>query len=643
MNTLSKARILVVEDEPTSALHLEAHLELMEYQVLTTVSSGEEALLQVAQTLPDLVLMDIELAGELDGIQTAGMIQEQWNIPVIYLTANDDEDTLERAKITEPFGYLLKPFSERELYRTIEIALYKSRVEKQLRESREKYRSLVDNLQQRVFHKNRHLVYVACNHNFANDVGLTPEEVVGKDDYDLYPQALAKDFRQKDLQVLESGEALTCEEIGLQQGREILVHTIKTPIKDEAGNVTGLLGILWDITQQKKAEKERRQLEQQLRQAQKLESIGILAGGIAHDFNNILGTMMGYTELLMTEIPPQKKEYDYLEQVYQAGERATDLVQRMLTFSRAQEQQHLTPVDLSAIIEETVKMLRAMIPTSIEIQYQLQPECRPVMADSTQMHQVLVNLCINAFHAMRDRGGTLTVMLEEINANALPHPMLDTASDTFVKLSVRDIGRGMTSDVQEHIFDPFFTTKEPGEGVGLGLSVVHGIISSLDGSIHVVSQPGQGSTFEVYLPGADEAVPLSSSPEPSDSQTLERGLGRILLVEDEAALGRLYDIGLTRLGYQVTLCSDGQEALDAFRTHPDQFDLVFTDQTMPHVTGVQLSHKLLTIRPDIPIILTTGHSDAISEDAAKALGIRAYLKKPVKVRILLQTIRNILA
>jgi PAS domain S-box-containing protein len=643
MNTPHKARIFVVEDEPASALHLETQLEFMKYQVVATVSSGEEALLQVAQTLPDLVLMDIELAGELDGIQTAGMIQEQWNISVIYLTANDDEGTLERAKITEPFGYLLKPFSDRDLYRTIEIALYKSRIEKLLRESREKYRTLVDNLQQRIFHKNRQFVYVACNHNFANDVGLTPEEVVGKNDYDLYPKELAEDFRQKDVQVFESGEALTCEAVSMQQGHEIIVHTIKTPIKDEAGNVTGLLGILWDITLQKKAEEERRQLERQLRQAQKLESIGILAGGIAHDFNNILGTMMGYTELLMEEIPRQKPEYTYLDQVYQAGERATELVQRMLTFSRAQEQQHLTPVDLSAIIEETLKMLRAMIPTSIEIRCQLQPECRPVMADSTQMHQVLVNLCINAFHAMRDRGGRLTVALEEIGADALPHPVLETASDTFVKLTIRDTGSGMTSDIQEHIFDPFFTTKEPGEGVGLGLSVVHGIISSLGGIIHVSSQPGEGSIFEAYLPGTDEAVSPLPSPAASESQTLERGLGRILLVEDEAALGQLYDIGLTRLGYQVTLCSNGQEALDLFKTNPEQFDLVFTDQMMPHVTGAQLSRELLAIRPDIPIILTTGYSDEISEDVAKTLGIRTYLKKPVKVRILLHTIRDILA
>ncbi len=242
MQTQPQARILVVEDEPASALHIETRLEFMDYQVVATVSSGEEAVLHAEQDGPDLVLMDIHLAGAMDGIQAAETIRTQWKIPVIYLTAYDDDGTLERAKITGPFGYLLKPFSERDLRHTIEIALYKSRIEGQLLASEEKYRTLVENLQQRVFHKNRDLVYVACNRRFAEDLDLSPEDVVGKHDYDLYPRELADDFRQKDLSVFESGEALSLEETGLQHGRPIIVHTITTPIKDENGTVTGLLG-----------------------------------------------------------------------------------------------------------------------------------------------------------------------------------------------------------------------------------------------------------------------------------------------------------------------------------------------------------------------------------------------------------------
>ncbi len=242
---------------------------------------------------------------------------------------------------------------------------------------------------------------------------------------------------------------------------------------------------------------------------------------------------------------------------------------------------------------------------------------------------------------MREHGGVLRLTLDEMPAASVPRALLDHAAETVVKLSICDTGRGMTADVQEYIFDPFFTTKEPGEGVGLGLSIVHGIIKSHAGSIQVSSRPGQGTTFDIYFPVTAESSPHTPAV-PSEITMPERGLGRILLVEDEAALARLYDIGLTRMGYQVTQFNNGQEASELFQDKPDEFDLIFTDQTMPRLTGSQLSREILAVRPDIPIVLCTGYSDVISEDEALALGIRAYLTKPVKVRVLLQTIQQIL-
>ncbi len=395
---------------------------------------------------------------------------------------------------------------------------------------------------------------------------------------------------------------------------------------------------LYNLTRRKAAEEERRQLETQLRQSQRLEALGILAGGIAHDFNNILGTMLGYTELLLREQPEQSHERDSLQEIYQAGERAAGLVEQILTFSRAQEQQ-LVPTDIAPVVEEALKMIRATTSANIDIRHNLPADCPRVLADSTQIHQVVVNLAVNARHAMKDEGGVLSVSLEEVSLESEEGHRIGLAPGSYLKLSLADTGCGMPPDVREHIFEPFFTTKDIGEGTGLGLSVVHGIIKSHHGMITVESIPDKGTTFSIFLPVTE----LFHVPETTPLEPLvHKEKAHILVVEDEESLAKMHELALTKLGYDVTIMTHSLEALELFRADPERFDLVFTDEGMPDMSGTQLSQEILQIRSAIPIVMTTGYSDTISAETAKAIGIREFLPKPVKIGALAHILHEIL-
>jgi PAS domain S-box-containing protein len=396
----------------------------------------------------------------------------------------------------------------------------------------------------------------------------------------------------------------------------------------------GLLVHTWgnqrDIT-------ERRRLEERLLQTQKMAAIGTLAGGIAHDFNNILAAILGYTELAMADMP-QNSQHDYLQEVLTAGKRARDLVQQILTFSRqTKHQRH--PVHLHQLIQETLVMLRASLPATIIIQQHLDAQIGPVMVDTTQMHQVLMNLCTNAEYAMRETGGLLDVRLEAVtlgpNAAALH---ADLHPGRYVRIVVHDSGHGITSEVQERIFEPFFTTKEVGEGIGMGLAVAHGIVANHGGAITVESPPGHGTTFAVYLPYTTPVAPPSPPPE----TPLRHGQGRILLVDDEPPLVRIGHDMLVSLGYDVVACTSAREALEVFRANADRFALVITDQTMPVMTGVTLTHELRRTRSDIPIILCTGYSHVINAETAAAQGIDAFLLKPIALYDLARTVHQVL-
>ena len=393
---------------------------------------------------------------------------------------------------------------------------------------------------------------------------------------------------------------------------------------------------------EKKVDERTRELaqsERQLQQVMKLQAIGTLAGGIAHDFNNILFPIVGYTELTMDDVPEDSQARQNLEEILKATNRAKGLVQQILTFSR-QGGQERKPLKVQVLIKEALKLLRATIPSTIEIECNINEACRHIMGDPTQIHQVVVNLCTNAYHAMQETGGTLEVGLEEVDISYEKSvERVGMKVGPHLELTVKDAGHGMGPDVMERIFEPYYTTKEQGKGTGLGLSVIHGIIKNHGGDISVSSQPGKGATFTVYLPVIDD---IDVEIEPIEAASANRGNEHILLVDDEEQIIDIEKQILERLGYRVTAKTDSQEALEEFSTRSEKFDLVITDMTMPKMSGDQLALKLMDIKPDIPVILCTGFNETINEEKALAMGIDRFVMKPIVKDDLANTIRTLL-
>jgi PAS domain S-box-containing protein len=399
------------------------------------------------------------------------------------------------------------------------------------------------------------------------------------------------------------------------------------------------LATLIDITEQKQAEEEKAKLKAQLLQSQKMESIGTLTGGIAHDFNNILGIILGNTEMAMDDLPKWHPAKFNLNEIRIASLRARDVVKQLLSFSRKTDLKQ-KPIKLVQIVEDALKFLRSSIATSIEIRQNITNDINDIiLADSTQINQVMINLFTNAAHAMKDTGGVITIGMENIyldQVSAANYPDLPPRS--YVKLTVSDTGTGIDPEIKDRIFDPYFTTKEIGKGTGIGLSVVHGIVKSHKGAISVDSKQGKGTTLSILFPVAEEAAVIET--EPADK--FPTGNERILIVDDEESM---VDIGrkrLERLGYQVEARTNPIEALELFRADPNQFDLVITDMTMPHITGDKLVKEILKIRPDIPTILCTGFSEKIDEEKAKEIGIRQYIEKPFDKGKLSRLVRKVL-
>jgi signal transduction histidine kinase/ActR/RegA family two-component response regulator len=379
--------------------------------------------------------------------------------------------------------------------------------------------------------------------------------------------------------------------------------------------------------------------ERQLQQVLKIQAIGTLAGGIAHDFNNILFPIVGYTELTMDEVSQDSVAHKNLEEILKAANRAKDLVQQILTFSRQSDQER-KPVKVQYIIKEAIRLLRASIPASIEIIFQIDEHCGPIKGDATQIHQVIMNLCTNAYQAMQEKGGKLEIKLTEVDIGYEETiEKIGMQPGKHVQLSVTDEGCGMDQSVLDRIFEPYYTTKEQGKGTGLGLSVIHGIVKNHGGDITVSSTPGNGTNFKVYLPMIDE-VDIAIRPEPNTAAVT--GNERILLVDDEEQIVAMEQKMLENLGYQVTARTDSTEALEVFAKQPQDFDLVITDMTMPHMTGDQLAQKLLDIKPSLPVILCTGFNEVITEDKALSLGIQRFVMKPVVKNELATTIRTVL-
>jgi signal transduction histidine kinase/CheY-like chemotaxis protein len=395
-----------------------------------------------------------------------------------------------------------------------------------------------------------------------------------------------------------------------------------------------------DVTRHVRTEKDKQKFESQLLQSQKMEAVGTLAGGIAHDFNNILWIITGNVELVKAEIEGDNNRARYhIQRVEEASRRAKDLVTQILNFSRHSSQEK-RPLKISTIVKESLKLLRSSLPATIEIKQNIAEEDMTILADLTQISQVLVNLCINAAHAMRESGGTLDISLSRIvldEDETLRHQNL--APGQYALLSVMDTGQGIPEDVVDRIFDPFFTTKQVDEGTGMGLSVVHGIVKNHDGAVTVFSKPGKGAVFHVLLPLISDDT---GQAETHYSQVMPTGNERILLVDDDGVLLETQERILLRLGYAVVAVQSSITALAEFKKQPHKFDLVITDQTMPRMTGLDLVRECITVRPDIRIILCTGYSESVSAKMARSAGVSAFLMKPVIMAKLAHTVRDVL-
>jgi len=758
---MANTKILVVEDEAIVAIDIQNTLKGLGYDVPAIAFSGEEALKKVEEIKPDLILMDIVLKGEIDGIETSQQIREHFDIPVVYLTAYADDTMLKRAKITEPFGYILKPFEDSEIHSAIEMALYKQQSEKALKESKEfsssllshapnpiivinpdtsvryvnsamekitgfsseeligrklpypwwteetlektkryfkkamkkgaqkfeglyqkkngerfwveitsapvrndrefeyylenwvditerrqaeealkaseaKYRELVQNANSIIIRRDPQGIITFFNEFAESFFGYTEDEILGKNVVDTIVPETGSTGRNLVAMIQDIGlhpeRYSTNENENMRRnGERVWVAWTNKAIRDKDGNIVEILCVGNDIT-------ERKRLQAQLIHSQKMEAIGTLAGGIAHDFNNILSLIIGYTELARDEVSEGSQLWEDLKEVYQAGKRARDLVKHILTFSRQSEQEQ-KPIHIQPIVKEALKLLRPSLPTTIEIRKHL-TATGMVLADPTQIEQVIMNLCTNAYHAMRDRGGVLEVKLEEVVLEGEAHSrQLELPPGTYLALTVLDTGHGIDRAVIDRVFEPYFTTKATGEGTGMGLAVVHGIVKSHGGTITVDSEPGKGATFQVLLPRSEDAEVRE---EPKEVALPLGGTERILFVDDEPAI---VDIGrrmLERLGYEVVTSTTGIKALEAFRKQPENFDLVITDMTMPKMTGDELATELLGIRPGIPIILCTGFSERITEEKAKEMGIRKFVMKPLVVGEMAEAVREML-
>ncbi len=631
MNEIPQPRILIVEDEEIVAADLSSQLQRLNYQPLGPATTGAQALALAEELRPDLVLMDILLKGPMDGITAAQEIRARCHIPAVFITANAESPTLERAKLAEPFGYLLKPFESRTLRATIEMAISKHRSEATLRASEERYRLLVEDSPDAIgIFQEEKIVFI--NAAGAKLLGVpAPAELLGRqiEDFILPEDYAAAMSRLRRRLAGESG--LHPAEVRCRRQDATL-----RPVELSAAPITfagqpAVQFIARDLT-------ERKRLEELAWQAQKMQAIGHLAGGVAHEFNNILATVVMSLDLLKLQTA-DPDSCGLLDGIGTASRRATTLVRQLLAFSRQSliQRQHL---DLAAVVIGKRQMLNQLLGEHIRLEFRGRSASCWVNADPGSLEQVLLNLCLNARDAMPD-GGVLSIELAGVVVSAevaATHPEVHPGD--FVCWSITDTGSGIRPEIMPLVFDPFFTTKDVGQGTGLGLATVRGLIEQQHGWVEVESRVGHGSTFRVFLPA------VAPPPEPATGPRAElvRGEGTILLVEDEPVLRSVGEQMLSRIGYTVLTAADGVEALAVWAEHRAQIDLLYTDVVMPgEFDGIQLAQRILADKPGLKVILTSVYSLEVlglGEDLANAI---IYLPKPSPLATLTQVIKDCLS
>ncbi|MDM8549454.1 response regulator [Desulfobacterales bacterium HSG2] len=668
-----KPKILIVDDNPENIHLLSKNLE-DDYEVMYA-TAGEKALeIVFSDDRPDLILLDIMMPG-MDGYEVCERLKADAGtreIPVIFLTAKSQAEDETRGLALGATDYISKPFSmpvvqarisaalrlKTEMDRRVMLARELEELNKdlearvtekvaelrlaheELKVSENNYRSIFENAVEGIYRSTPDGRFLTASPSMAGMLGYDSPEDLVTSVTDIGLQCYVNPDDRKSLMrtLTEDGVTRGFEIRMKKKDAEIIWCSVSARlVRDEQGQGLYIEGFCTDISRQKDAEQALRESQAQLRHAQKMEAVGTMAGGIAHDFNNILFPVLGYAEMLSDDIPEDSPMRPAVNEVIRGTLRAGDLVKQILAFTRQADQEN-RPLNIRPVLKEVMTLSRATLPATIGIRQDTENAYGMVMADPTRIHQIVMNLITNAFHAMED-GGTLTVTLgdADFTSDSLPGPELSPGP--YVCLTVADTGVGMDAATREKIFDPYFTTKEPDRGTGLGLSVVHGIVKSYDGGIVVESEPGKGTSFQVFLP---RIVSEAGNKPETEKTSLRTGNERILLVDDEESIAGMLRQMTEHLGYQTTALHSSRDALEAFRSGPDNFDIVITDMTMPGMTGDRLTAELKKIRSDVPVILCTGFSEKIAGRRASEIGVERVLMKPVGMSELADAVRDVL-
>ena len=648
---MTKGDILIVEDEALVAADLGDRLREMGYTVAGELASGEEALEKIPNLRPDLILMDIVLDGEMDGIEAAKQVRSRWDTPVVFLTAHADHNTLRRARLAEPFGYVIKPFAEAELHATLEMALYKHKVDSKIRKMEywlaTTLRSIGDGVlttdeQARVTFLNP-VAERLTGWRLMEAAGRTSAEVLA-----LVHRLTGQPVTDPAQRAIAGGMPVTMPShtaLRSRHGREIPIEDSASPIRGDDGHIHGAVVVFRDCTEQTRLEEERRRLEEKMREAQKLESLGLIAGGVAHDFNNLLTGIMGNAAICRGQLHVSSPLHENIEKIQITGQRAADLCKQMLAYAGKGKLTHAA-VDISTLVAETVNMASFSISGKVAVTQELASGLGPAEGDPTQLRQVVMNLVINASEAVGEQTGEIRISTgikkteQREFASAVLAPELPAGDYLFVQ--VRDTGEGMAPETLARIFDPFFTTKFTGRGLGLAATL--GIVRAHRGALFVESALGRGSTFRLLLPASDRMVVKAISDTPPESRPAEfNGLGKVLLVDDDKEVRFVTRAMLKRFGMEVVEACSGREALKICAEHAGTLCLVLMDITMPGMNGVETFEELHLLYPALPVILMSGYS---VEDVAIHFGDASgsdFLQKPFLPSHLKEKLRRLLA
>lgn len=625
---MNKPRLLLVEDEIIVAVDLARRLDQLGYEVVGTVASGEQALALAEKVRPELALVDIRLAGAMDGIEAAKELRSRLQLPVVFLTAYADIATLQRAKMAEPYGYIRKPFEILDLQAVLEIAFYKFQAERKLRASEERHRTILQTTMAGFWLADMQGRLLEVNTAYCRMSGYNEPELLALRIPDL--EATGTIARAVvDVQKIMAHGRDRFE--SLHRRKDGSIYDVEVNVQYWAVEGGQFVVFLQDIT-------ERKQLEERNRQSQKMAAIGRLAGGMAHEFNNILASLMLNLDLAK-QVTQETETRESLVEMAELTHRAANLISQLLAFSR-QSVIQCQPMDLAVVIGQQCKMLNRLLGERIRVEFYLAGTQTWVYADKSSLEQVLLNLCLNARDAMKD-GGVLRINLADAEVSAeTAAAHLEVQPGKFVCWSVSDTGSGMSAETMERLFEPFFTTKDVGQGTGLGLATVRGMVEQHHGWVEAETRVGEGSTFRVYLPAV--AQPLIK-PAVAPVVGMVRGEGTILLVEDELVLLKMGKRLLNRNGYTVLTAMNSEEALAVWAEQRAEIDLLYTDMVMPgKLTGLQLAKQMQADKPSLKVIITSGYITETLEPGEDSDSSIVYLSKPCAAAILTQVIQKCL-